>query len=253
MKLQVRNHRIPVQKLEFQTPSGSWVAGTRTQDNFFLANGYPFPVQFPLNVRVTGINGNSVVDKISSLSSSVFNGGNGVQLSGIGSGSVPQTTPKPVPQAPTPKAAPQAPTPKAAPQTTPKPVPQAPKSAPKSVSQSGSCSGLKFGSATQDWWVEVEGTAGQTVSVQCSDGHSVSCVAKWGKYVCDPHSTACKSPRTISCKSGARIEGEEEPQSPSSALPVGAIVGICIGGILVVALIIGAVVILRTEQTSETV
>jgi expansin (peptidoglycan-binding protein) len=49
----VANHRTPVAKFEAQL-NGSWVTGTRKEYNYFNVGS---TVQFPLNVRVTDING----------------------------------------------------------------------------------------------------------------------------------------------------------------------------------------------------
>jgi len=91
IKLQVRNHKIPVQSVEFKTPTGTYVAGQRSSDNFFImSSGYPFPLTIsvtnPLELRITSINGEVITDAITSLESNnnvVLNGKNNIQFVGI--------------------------------------------------------------------------------------------------------------------------------------------------------------------------
>jgi len=82
MKLQVRNHRIPVNAVQFEA-NGKWYTGSRTSDNFFVVSSYPYPVTFPLTIQVQGIDNNWVTDTVPSLSSSPMNGGKNVQLGTI--------------------------------------------------------------------------------------------------------------------------------------------------------------------------
>jgi len=83
LKLQVRNHRIPIKAVDFLGKDGKYYSGQRTSDNFFEVPSYPYPVTFPLQVRVTGLYGNPVIDKVPKLSTTVMNGQNGVQVTGI--------------------------------------------------------------------------------------------------------------------------------------------------------------------------
>jgi expansin (peptidoglycan-binding protein) len=88
IKVQVRNHRVPVAKLEMKGKDGVYHAGVRTSDNFWNAgSGFPFPFTFPLTVRVTSITGASVIDTIPSMgnNAAVVNGGSNVQLPSIAS------------------------------------------------------------------------------------------------------------------------------------------------------------------------
>lgn len=262
MKLQVRNNKIPISTLEFGTPSGSWITGTRTQDNFFECPSYPYPVSMPLKVRVTGIDGESLIDQIQSISMTPFDGQVGVQFKGISSGSAtaPTNPPTKAPtnaptKAPTqaPTNAPKAPVPTNAPTKAPTNAPtkaptQAPTNAPKTTT-GGTCPSSLSITYNDDWWIEASGPAGlPSVSIRCSDGHTVPCVAEWGKYVCDPLSTACYSPHTLICgPSGERLA---EDTSDQGSFPVGAIVGISIGGFIVVVLLVAAIVYIKTRPES---
>jgi expansin (peptidoglycan-binding protein) len=53
----VANHRIPIAKFEAEV-NGTWTAGTRKEYNFFNVNGGN--VTFPLNVRITDLNGSVI-------------------------------------------------------------------------------------------------------------------------------------------------------------------------------------------------
>jgi len=83
IKMQVRNHRIPVKAVQFQGKDGKWYKGSRTIDNYFEAPSYPYPVAFPLQVQIQGLNGAWVTDKVGSQSTSVINGLLKVQLGSI--------------------------------------------------------------------------------------------------------------------------------------------------------------------------
>jgi expansin (peptidoglycan-binding protein) len=81
LKMQVGNHKIPVQAVQFGK-NGKWFSGTRTSDNFWIPSGYPYPASFPLSVRVQGINNQWVEDVVPSLQTTPVSG-KGVQFSGI--------------------------------------------------------------------------------------------------------------------------------------------------------------------------
>ncbi len=85
IKLGVRNHRIAVTKLEIQTqPNAPFVTATRKTDNFFTCKSCPFPMKFPIAVRVTGANGQILQDRILTLTNGVLLGGlNEVQFNSI--------------------------------------------------------------------------------------------------------------------------------------------------------------------------
>jgi len=70
IKVQVRNNRVPVSRFEFQGGDGVWYVGVRTSDNFWTApSGFPFPFTFPLEVRVTSVADNQVLDSVPELCS----------------------------------------------------------------------------------------------------------------------------------------------------------------------------------------
>lgn len=83
MKLGVRNHRVGITNFEVQQPSGAWVTATRTQDNFFNCGGCTYPMSFPLTVRITGVNGQQLIDQVPSLAGDLtyLQGSNFVQFS----------------------------------------------------------------------------------------------------------------------------------------------------------------------------
>lgn len=61
--IQVRNHRVPISKLEI-LPSGSssWIEVARTDYNYFI---YPTPIAAgPLQVRITGLTGATLQDSL---------------------------------------------------------------------------------------------------------------------------------------------------------------------------------------------
>lgn len=77
IKIGVRNHRIAVTQLEIQTrPDVPFVTATRKPDNFFTCKNCTFPMKFPIAVRVTGVNGQILEDRVLKLT-------NGVLLDGL--------------------------------------------------------------------------------------------------------------------------------------------------------------------------
>jgi hypothetical protein len=249
MKLQVRNHKIPVKSLEFKSGS-TWYIGVRQLDNHFLAPaGFPFPVNpsssSPLEVKITGINGVSVIDAISQIPTTnqvVLNGLKNVQLGSL-SNSQP-VAPKPVSPPVEPPKAP----------VTPPKAPLSPPKAPVTPPTSTSCSGVSAISQS-DWWIEIKvPSLSSTVSVLCNSGQTVSCVPQWGKHVCDTKGIQCVGPRKAKvdnniCPLGASARMEDE--NSSSGLPAGAIAGIVIAAVVLVALLIGAVVYIRRRPQPE--
>jgi len=87
IKMQVRNHRIPVQSVQFREPNGKFIKGSRTSDNFFEVPSYPYPVSFPLAIQVQGLDGKWVDDTVPSMSSNTVNGLANVQLGSMNSAS----------------------------------------------------------------------------------------------------------------------------------------------------------------------
>jgi len=82
IKLQIRNHRVPVQGVSLQVGS-SFTAMSRSSDNFFiLSSGGPFST--PLTIQVESIDGQQLTDTIASIGSDsqIFDGN--VQFAPIG-------------------------------------------------------------------------------------------------------------------------------------------------------------------------
>jgi len=82
LKMQIGNHKIPVQAVQFGK-GGKWYGATRTSDNFFNPSGYPYPATFPLKVRVQGINGQWVDDEVPSVSTTPVKGNANIQFAGL--------------------------------------------------------------------------------------------------------------------------------------------------------------------------
>jgi len=82
LKMQVGNARVPVRAVQFGK-AGKWYNGKRTSDNFWNPVGFPYPVTFPLSVRVQGAGGQWVTDSVKSLTTTPTTGGKNVQLPGI--------------------------------------------------------------------------------------------------------------------------------------------------------------------------
>lgn len=63
IKVQLRNHRNPIFRVELRRPDGSYLALNRTEDNFFTSAGTAFlgPVE-RITLRVTDIFGNQLID-----------------------------------------------------------------------------------------------------------------------------------------------------------------------------------------------
>jgi len=81
-KIQVMNHRIPVNAVQFQGKDKVWYNGIRTSDNFWNPpGGFSYP-SFPANVRIQGVNNQWVSDVVPRISTSPVSG-KGVQFNGI--------------------------------------------------------------------------------------------------------------------------------------------------------------------------
>jgi len=217
IKIQVRNHRVPVNTLEFSA-SGVWYQGIRTDDNFWNApSNFPFPITFPLQVRVTSITGASVIDTVSALAADnvVLNGGNNVQLPSISVSSTPTKAPtnppanppssptKP-PSSPTnppssPTKPPSSPTNPPSSPTKPPSSPTKPPSSPTkppSTPSTAKCTTSIAGCTVSPTLVQyiVSGVTVNTAQVSCNGASSLTSCTSMGsnKYQCTVSS--CSSP-----------------------------------------------------------
>jgi hypothetical protein len=199
IKLQVRNHRVPISKVEFQGTDSAWYPGARTPDNFWLVNPFTYPFTWPLTVRVTSIAGHQVIDKVPEFGTGVVDGSNRVQLNSISSSS--PTAPVKPPTSPVapvkPPANPTAPVSPPANPTAPVKPPANPTAPVKPPSSPSPIKCGLSGCTVKDNLVEFIAPSGVTVSsatVKCGDGTSVACsVVSGSKYGCS--STAvCANP-----------------------------------------------------------
>ncbi|WP_224361378.1 expansin EXLX1 family cellulose-binding protein [Hyalangium versicolor] len=70
--IQVRNHRLPIKKLEYQK-SGSWVEIKREDYNYFVANSGIGPG--PVKIRITATDGQQLVDTLPEIKAEkIFDG-----------------------------------------------------------------------------------------------------------------------------------------------------------------------------------
>jgi len=83
--MQVQNHRVPIQAVQFGK-NGNWYNAQRTSDNFWTVAGFPWPVDFPVDVRIQGVNSQWVEDVVPSMSTNPVTGSNMVQFDGISVG-----------------------------------------------------------------------------------------------------------------------------------------------------------------------
>lgn len=82
LKMQVVGHKLPLSKVEYVF-GGKAYAATRSQDNYWVSNGIPTPVTFPITVNVYATSGEKVTDTVASLiNDKLQNGGKGVQFAG---------------------------------------------------------------------------------------------------------------------------------------------------------------------------
>eukprot|EP01126_Amoeba_proteus_P019364 TRINITY_DN1997_c0_g1_i30.p1 TRINITY_DN1997_c0_g1~~TRINITY_DN1997_c0_g1_i30.p1 ORF type:complete len:283 (+),score=57.59 TRINITY_DN1997_c0_g1_i30:51-899(+) len=95
IKIQPRATKIPVQTLEIKNSNGqTWVTAQRETDNFFICPGCVYPIVWPLQLRLTGINNEVLLDNVSSIGT-VVNGDRAVQFTGTGVGATSTATPTP--------------------------------------------------------------------------------------------------------------------------------------------------------------
>ncbi len=73
LKLGVRNHRIGIQAIQLQTRANTaFVTATRTADNFFTCNSCPEPLEFPMPIRILGVNNQIITDQVPELTNDVL-------------------------------------------------------------------------------------------------------------------------------------------------------------------------------------
>lgn len=76
IKVGVRNHRIAVQAVQLKSQlAGTYQTATRTSDNFFTCSGCPVPHEYPMPIRILGVNGEVINDLIPSLNNDVLQTG----------------------------------------------------------------------------------------------------------------------------------------------------------------------------------
>lgn len=84
IKLGIRNHRIAVKAVQIKSQSSaSYITATRTSDNFFTCSACPKPLEFPMPVRIIGVNNQVIDDAVPSLTNDVLLSGTGQQLLSI--------------------------------------------------------------------------------------------------------------------------------------------------------------------------
>lgn len=73
IKLGIRNHRIAVKALQIKSKSNApFITATRTSDNFFTCNTCPEPLEFPLAIRILGVNNQVIHDFVPELTNDVL-------------------------------------------------------------------------------------------------------------------------------------------------------------------------------------
>ena len=85
LKLGVRNHRIGIKALQIQSQANTpYITASRTSDNFFICNSCPEPLQFPMPIRILGVNNQVINDLVPELTNDVLlKGVNQVQFFSI--------------------------------------------------------------------------------------------------------------------------------------------------------------------------
>jgi expansin len=73
--IQIRNHRVPVTKVEVKKSGGAWTDVGRVDYNYFVVSGGVGPGAF--GVRVTGLTGSTVEDTLPSVSADATVAGSG--------------------------------------------------------------------------------------------------------------------------------------------------------------------------------
>ncbi len=73
LKLGVRNHRIGIKAIQLQSrTNAAFVTANRTPDNFFTCNSCPEPLEFPMPIRILGVNNQIIEDQIPELTNDVL-------------------------------------------------------------------------------------------------------------------------------------------------------------------------------------
>ncbi|MCB1582878.1 MAG: hypothetical protein R3E90_09560 [Marinicella sp.] len=76
IKVGVRNHRIAPKSVQIKSQTNAaYVMATRTSDNFFTCTGCPTPHDYPMPIRILGINGQVIDDLIPALTNDVLQTG----------------------------------------------------------------------------------------------------------------------------------------------------------------------------------
>lgn len=85
IKLGVRNHRIGIKAIQIKSQANApFITAARTTDNFFTCNDCPEPLEFPMPIRILGVNNQVIEDWVPALTNDVLmNGVNQVQLLSI--------------------------------------------------------------------------------------------------------------------------------------------------------------------------
>ena len=73
IKLGIRNHRIAIKALQIQSQDDApFITATRTTDNFFTCNSCPEPLEFPMAIRILGVNNQVINDFVPELTNDVL-------------------------------------------------------------------------------------------------------------------------------------------------------------------------------------
>lgn len=76
IKVGVRNHRIAVEAVQIQSTSSSpYITLNRTSDNFFTCSGCDTPMEYPIPIRILGVNNQVIEDFIPALVNDVLQTG----------------------------------------------------------------------------------------------------------------------------------------------------------------------------------
>jgi len=212
LKIQPRGSRSPVITFEANV-NGNWVAGSRTQDNFFVLQGAQYT--FPLSVRLTNIFGEQKIDSISAINNnSPVNGANNIQFSPntVNPPSISSTpsSPSPSPSSPTPSPSSPSPSP-----SSPTPSPSSPSSPSPSPSSTGYT--FQWNSGSNAWWLGLgiaQSPPLSSVSFDCGYGkYPATSVQNWGisTYILSGTGQSCSSTKYVLVYIGSDSYGIYRP------------------------------------------
>jgi len=243
-EVSARDYAVGLKSLEIYVGT-TWISLPRQSYNYFV---YSSQVSTPVQVRLTSIDGQVLLTTISSynnLEPGLIT--TGLQFTSSSSPSNPPPS-NPPPSNPPPSNPP----PSNPPPSNPPPSNPPPSNPPPST-------GFSCTYAHDDiWWVEINApSSASSVRVDCP-GKSVTCEAKWGKWVCDPAGVACNKPRSVYvnnalCTMGSVVAIQNEgttsatPTTPMIPPYVWAIVGV----VLLCLLLVGGFVFYYLNHSKQ--